>query len=185
MPTGECCFAAVVGLPTPPVIDGVRRPFAANNKTGTGTPSTRYHDVFRSSLRLMPLHHPQTVKHLVMQCQEVDVHHLCQCSRHPQFPWTARPPKSIRQCLLTHSMSDSHVNRFFCQTAMRSWDLKTWHILESDVGVQRFVAAASAVHDQDKSGLAVSATVGKRRERDMRNEHVFSEQQSTHQQLPT
>ena len=36
----ECCFAAVVGLPIPPVIDGGRTHRVANNMAGTGAPST-------------------------------------------------------------------------------------------------------------------------------------------------
>ena len=36
----ECCFAAVVGLPTPTVTDGGRNHHVASNMAGTSTPST-------------------------------------------------------------------------------------------------------------------------------------------------
>ena len=38
---GEYCFTSVVGLPTPPVIDGVRTHHVASNMAGTGAPSTK------------------------------------------------------------------------------------------------------------------------------------------------
>ena len=41
----ECCFAAVVGLPTPPVIDGGRTRHVASNMAGASAPSTKNFEI--------------------------------------------------------------------------------------------------------------------------------------------
>ena len=47
---GEYCFTSAVGLPTPPVIDGVRTHHVASNMAGAGGQSTNTLDPFHSTV---------------------------------------------------------------------------------------------------------------------------------------
>ena len=65
----ECCFTAVVGLPTPTVIDGGRTHHVASNMAGTSAPSTT--GAFL------------TTSDSLSECS-VEVNHLCLRARYHQ-----------------------------------------------------------------------------------------------------